>query len=189
VLVAFTVEDALKGVVKGNVEISTAAGTDCDLEFKIGKRYFVYAYQIGQTQRLITGACTRTRDLSSAKEDLDYIQELTRSGPKTVLLGTDGAGPGSLLAEAEIIVEGHEKRLTTRSNNKGDFSIELPGAGSYRVTMIAPAGIELLTYTTQLVVYSANGRSVVELERTVGEGKCDFVDLSLLLTVRKTRKD
>lgn len=185
-LVRFSVEEPFKGVAVGELEVATATGSDCDLEFKIGEQYLVYAYQVSQPKRLTTGVCTRTKERSIAKEDIDEIHELAKSGHRTWLIGTDGK-PSSLLAGAEVIVEGQGKRSVSLVNKRGDFRIELPGAGTYRVTIIAPVGVELINHFAMWRAFLINGRSTVEFARRVSAGQCDFLDLSLMLTAKKSK--
>lgn len=188
-LVHFSVEQPFKGVAVDRLEVATSTGTDCDLDFEIGEQYFVYAYQILPTKRLTTGACTRTRKLSIAKEDMDQVRELLAMSPhRTWLIGRDGK-PSSLLAGSEVIVESQGKVSTTLVKKGGDFTVELPGAGTYQVTIIAPAGVELLNHSTQWRIFDKNGRSAVQFERPVAEGQCEFLDFSLMLTARKKSRD
>jgi len=47
----------------------------CGFEFEIGTEYLIYAFDSTEPccPTVVTGICTRTRVLSSAQEDLDYL--------------------------------------------------------------------------------------------------------------------
>jgi hypothetical protein len=183
-LVHFSIEQAFKGVTVGNpIELSTRTDSDCNVEFKIGTKYFVYAYEVNSRDRLTTDVCTRTQELSSAKADLEYVHEVARFETPTLLLGRDGTAPSSLLAGSDVIVEGRGQTLKAVIDKEGAFRIALSGPGSYRITIIAPAGLELVPHYTDWTVFVANGRPAVQFDRTFTDGRCEFVDFSLWLTV------
>jgi hypothetical protein len=54
------------------VEVWTAFG-DCGFPFQIGETYLVYADDDEESDVMTTGACTRTRRLSDAGDDLAYL--------------------------------------------------------------------------------------------------------------------
>ena len=54
------------------VEVWTAFG-DCGINFQSGETYLVYADDDEESDILTTGACTRTRRLTDAGEDLAYL--------------------------------------------------------------------------------------------------------------------
>lgn len=59
---------------KSIAEVVTGdGGGDCGFRFEEGKRYLVYAYPHPATGKLYTGICQRTRLLSEAAEDLEYL--------------------------------------------------------------------------------------------------------------------
>lgn len=54
------------------VEVWTAFG-DCGINFQTGETYLVYADDDEESNIMTTGACTRTRRLTAAGEDLAYL--------------------------------------------------------------------------------------------------------------------
>jgi hypothetical protein len=54
------------------VEVWTAFG-DCGINFQIGETYLVYADDDEESDIMTTGACTRTRRLTDAGDDLAYL--------------------------------------------------------------------------------------------------------------------
>lgn len=55
--------------------------TDCGFYFQIGETYLVYAHQDKDTGLLRTGACSRTKRVSDAGEDLTYLFFLQKEAP------------------------------------------------------------------------------------------------------------
>jgi hypothetical protein len=72
--ILFEVEEAWKGVSKTQI-ILTDEQSSCSLNFSEGKSYLVYAYDFQGD--LTTNICDRTKELSSAKDDLEYLGEGT----------------------------------------------------------------------------------------------------------------
>jgi hypothetical protein len=183
-LVLFSVKQSFKGISTLQVTVATITGTDCDFGFQKGEEYFVYAYQDPKHDRLATGVCTQTKRLGYAKEDLDYVKGMNASTPRTLLLGADNEF-SSALEGSEIIVEGHGKRYETVADKRGAFEIELAHAGKYRVTVIGRPDVLFLNHLDSWRIYSAKGRPAVEFEKEIQEGRCEFVDFSENLTVKK----
>src|SRR5262249_61585991 len=62
-------------------------GGDCGVGFKRGERYLVYAYTNPQDNKLYTSICMRTRALSQAGEDLQYLRGLSSAAPGVRIYG------------------------------------------------------------------------------------------------------
>jgi hypothetical protein len=74
-LVFFDVERRYRGWEAETAQVVTGkGGTDCGYEFRAGVRYIVYAYPHPASGKLYTGICQRTRSLSEAAEDLEYLR-------------------------------------------------------------------------------------------------------------------
>lgn len=76
-IVRFEVADLWKGNIGRNIEITTpTSSASCGYSFEEGKSYLVYAYgevTDAPKAKLMTGLCTRTRRLSKAKEDIQFL--------------------------------------------------------------------------------------------------------------------
>lgn len=107
-LAHFIIEEPLKGIEKGEVDLMTGGGGgDCGYPFKEGERYLVYAYKsegqalessasrtvfgggssLRQAGALSTSICSRTMLLSSAQDDLDLIRSLIKGKPQNRIFG------------------------------------------------------------------------------------------------------
>lgn len=75
------VREVLNGVGPGQQEVEIATGLgggDCGFAFQVGADYVVYAYRNSEG-RLETGICSRTRLLSQAAEDVEYIRSMANA--------------------------------------------------------------------------------------------------------------
>ena len=80
-LVRFRVDQPLRNVAATEIEVVTGFGeVDCGYDFRRNRQYLVYAYR-NKDQRLATTSCTRTRLLSAASADLEYIRGLSKANP------------------------------------------------------------------------------------------------------------
>src|SRR5262249_2480379 len=87
-LVRFEVVETFRGEQMAKAEIVTGlGGGDCGYRFNDGETYLVYARRNKQDQRLYTSTCTRTRPLSRAAEDLEYIRKLPYTDAGAVIFG------------------------------------------------------------------------------------------------------
>lgn len=76
--VTFHVNQVYKGIAQSNHELDLFTSfTDCGIHFITGETYLVYASKLQTGYE--AGACSRTRRLSDAREDLAYLQFM-RSG-------------------------------------------------------------------------------------------------------------
>ena len=75
----FAVQQAYKGVLSDvkHIDVWTEL-TDCGARFISGETYVVYAW--AGKNGLVTGACSRTRRLSEAGEDLTYLHFMQSGG-------------------------------------------------------------------------------------------------------------
>jgi hypothetical protein len=79
--VRFQVVAAFRGVTTSEIDVYTGAGGgDCGYSFMVGASYLVYSYQAAGASGLTTGICSRTRLLSQASEDLEYIRRVPANG-------------------------------------------------------------------------------------------------------------
>jgi hypothetical protein len=132
-LIVLEVERSYRGSVSKNVEVVTGSGgADCGYDFRMGEHYLVYAYPHPQSGKLYTGICQRTRPISDAGDDLDYlskkddpshgagiegtIEELKRdSRYETRVVG--------FMAGISVLVQGKSGHWTTLSQNDGRFRL------------------------------------------------------------------
>ncbi len=130
VVFKFAVVQPFSGVSGAEVEVSTGSGGgDCGYEFKRGETYLVYAYGGRDGGPLATGTCTRTRPVSEASEDFEFLRGLAGRGPGvsldiTVARSLEGVKSGDVkpvggLAGARLTVEGEGESTEVRDRLGG----------------------------------------------------------------------
>jgi len=145
-LVTFTVERALRGLEGASVAVTTGlGGGDCGYPFKPGERYLVYAYKAKDGQ-LRTGICSRTRPISEAAEDLQFIDTLRTAKP--------GGRVSGVVKHWERDLAGNEPRqypplsfVPVQVNGSGGGGqAETDEQGRYEITGLRPGKYEVQVF-------------------------------------------
>lgn len=151
-LVRFTIQQGLKGVDTGSVEVETGmGGGDCGYAFKTGEVYLVYAYRHPERHTLVTGICDRTRPLSAGGEDLSYVRDRPKADLGNRLFGKvlyfgwnpklrreDPAGP---LPGVKVMIEGQGFHTELVTNSEGRYEVTRLAPGTYRVQALLPEDV------------------------------------------------
>jgi hypothetical protein len=172
-LVFFEVERSYRGWEARAAEVVTGwGGDDCGYDFREGMRYLVHAYPHQETGKLYTGICQRTRPLSEAAEDMEYLN--TKDEP------SHGAGIEGRIEELDskkrievvgflegmpVLISGPSGRQTIVSQKDGRFQLWGLSPGSYRVPPVLP-------------------KSFLPAEQTAKLGRNSCVELRFLATPR-----
>jgi hypothetical protein len=148
--VSFAVEETFLGPQRTSAEVITGMeGGDCGVGFKRGERYLVYTYTNHRDNKLYTNVCMRTRALSQASEDLQYLRGLSSAAPGVRIYGEArrywtgvnvGREPESM-AGIKISIEGTKKQVEVMTDLKGRFSASGLPAGVYKVKILLPQGL------------------------------------------------
>jgi len=170
-LFTFRVEEQFRGINAAQVEIRTGmGGGDCGYNFKLGERYLVYGSFNPANGLYATSICTRTRLVSEATEDLDYIRGLSTREAGATISGvilrhrsnletgeTQQLGP---LANIRISVEGEGKSFTTQTDEQGRYQLTKLAPGKYKIKPALPS--EWASYDSeQTTTIKDRGCSVV----------------------------
>jgi hypothetical protein len=134
------------------VEVWTAFG-DCGINFQTGETYLVYADDDEESNIMTTGACTRTRRLTDAGDDLAYLyfykNYADSAGRVEGFVTSDllflrdldlGQYSGRIGAPVAAVVElksGDNARYT-ESDDKGRFVFDGLPAGDFTVSAYVP---------------------------------------------------
>lgn len=163
-LIFLEVEQSYRGSVGKTAEVVTGSdSSECGYHFREGEHYLVYAYPHPQSGKLYTGICQRTRPISEAGDDLDYlnkkddpshgagiegtIEQLTRdSRYETRVVG--------FMAGITVLIQGKSGRWTTVSQNDGRFRLWGLQPGRYQIPPALPKGFLPSTETVTLELYS-----------------------------------
>lgn len=167
-VVRLSVDSAFRGIKGSEVDVTTGmGGGDCGFEFVPAEQYLVYAYE--NEGRLSTGICSRTRSISKAAEDLNYLRGLASAKPGATITGKviknsrnkNGEYEKQLLAHIKIAIKGPTKR-EIETDNKGQFRVEGLPAGLYSVKVSLPEGLAVTGPFEQEVTVTDRGCGVVE---------------------------
>ncbi len=151
-LVHFAVSQAHLGISGTSAETVTGSGGgDCGYPFKVGESYLVYANLNPQDNKLYAGICSRTRPLSEAHEDLDYLKSRATSETGATIYGvvnkfrrSNSEGPYEQLGPmvgTRVTVEGSTGRVESITDAKGEFRVTRLAAGSYNVRLTVAEGL------------------------------------------------
>ncbi|MEO8368863.1 MAG: carboxypeptidase-like regulatory domain-containing protein [Candidatus Solibacter sp.] len=133
--VRMQVREVLSGIGPGQKEIEVGTGMgggDCGFGFQVGTDYVVYAYKNAEG-RLETGICSRTRLLSQAAEDVEYIRAKA-NGPSTGEIRVrTGIGNISGKPGLTIAAQGSGSRYTAFTNAAGEALFPSLQPGAYTI--------------------------------------------------------
>ena len=175
-LVRLHVDRPLKNVEASDIEIMTGWGdADCGFGFRLGGQYLVYAYG-DDKKRLETSICTRTRPLSDATADLEFIRGLSSAAPGGTIFGQVGLRrwnreireydyPWPPLKDAKLLFTG-PKQFEGKTDADGKYSISGIPPGKYKVRIELPAGLSVYKAEEEFEVQDRACRQVFFLAET-----------------------
>lgn len=141
----FTIEEAFKGIAGTGIVFDSH---DCGYLFKEGERYLVYAHRNTYNQQLeVRDGNTRTRPLSEAAEDLQYIRGLASSEPGSRIFGKVGEhnygnyeNPQKLepLKNIKVVLEGNNQRQEVTTDSEGRYEFKRLQSGTYQISAGLP---------------------------------------------------
>lgn len=165
VVVKFAVLQPFQGVEGAEVEVATGRGDgDCGYQFRKGESYLVYAYGGRDGRPLMTGICTRTRPVSEASEDFEFLRglgaraqgvsiDVTVSRTRQSVKAGDSAPVGGL-GGARLTVEGAGESREVRTDSEGRARLTGLKPGTYKIKLALPEG--LTTYKEEQEVTVAD---------------------------------
>ena len=142
--VYFTIEEAFKGVGGTGIVLNL---DHCGYGFKEGERYLVYAHRNDNKELDVSIGHTRTRPLSEAAEDLQYIRGLASAEPGSRVFGKvtqltlnikKGALDSDPLREIRVILEGNNHRQELFTDSEGRYEFKRLPPGTYRIRAELP---------------------------------------------------
>ena len=156
--VYFTVVEAFKGAGGTALVLNLA---NCGYPFKEGERYLVYAHRNPNDKELdVRIGHTRTRPLSEAAEDLEYIRGLAQAEPGSRVFGKVAQHTHKLkehrfasesLQDVKIILEGNTDRHEVFTDSEGRYEFKRIPAGSYRLRAELPAYVSYDEQSLKLI--------------------------------------
>src|SRR5439155_1014942 len=136
-LVHFTVERAFRGIQGATADVTTGfGGGDCGYAFKTGERYLVYAYRLKGGSQLGTGICSRTRRLTEADEDLQFIENLAATAAGARVYGSIKQ------LEFNVAEQRFVQPLQVQSDAMGHFEFTEVSPGRYVIGVSLTRAVE-----------------------------------------------
>ena len=183
--VYFNVEEAFKGVDRSAVVFEL---DHCGYMFKENERYLVYANRNYNTKKLeVRAGFTRTRPLSEAAEDLQYIRGLPSAEPGVRVFGKVVQSTHNIkesrydeqpLSNIKVILEGSNDRQEILTNSDGQFEFKGVSAGDYKIRAEFPEylnaeaqPLKLLNHGCMPINFSARVRGQIAGRVLDNQGK------------------
>ena len=172
----FVVEQPFRGITTATIDVGTPFGTTCDMGFVKGKRYLIYAYRDSPSNQLLSGPCTRAIELEHAVDDLKYIRALAQQGVKESIAGRVERMKYMPMPGVKVEVRSDKQSFETRTDEKGDFSISLPGPGTYTVRVLIPAAVSVLSTLADLIdkYEITDTLTTMEYKVKLEKSQCDY---------------
>jgi hypothetical protein len=172
-LVSFATVRAFRGVEGTQVDVFTFADEGgCGYEFKIGRRYLVYARRIPEG-RLTTSICSRTGPLADATEDLKFIEGLRADPVAAHVSGTITHRERDFatgvprhyppVPDLQVQLRGAAGTRETRTDTRGRYYFTSVEPGEYEVQVFPPS-----------VFSSRHLRSEIDISEPRGCAVADF---------------
>ena len=85
------------------------------------------------------------------------------------------------MAGVRVEVWNDKKSFKTRTDEKGDFSVSLPGPGTYTVKVFVPAAVSVLSHRPDLIdkYETTDTLTTMEYKVKLAKNQCDYRQLDL----------
>ena len=141
---AVRVEEAFKGVQKGQLIQIDETGSDCQLKYSRGWRRLLYL-SVQQGGSWLSPGCDRSNDPDSAPDDLRFLRALPKSAERTRISGevkSSGKPSRPLSGVTVTLRQGGGPSTTAVTDAAGVFEVyDLP-RGAYQVSIDVPKGFK-----------------------------------------------
>ncbi len=177
----FIVEQPFRGITSSTVDVKTLSGTSCDMPFFKGLHYLIYAYRNSQSNQLHAGACSRTTELTHATDDLNYIRALSQQGIKESIAGRIARERYEPIGGVRVEVRNGSKSYEATTDEKGDYSVQLSGPGSYTVKVLVQGSLTVMPTSRDKTakVEATDALTTIEYKVELGKNECDYRELNV----------
>jgi hypothetical protein len=170
--VTLNARQSWKGVDPGVVEVVTSGtGASCGYDFKIGRRYLVFATGGGGDGRLNVSLCSFTREFDGRGESADFLASLGAPETGGRVFGSiqanyrsfepRGDGMTRVPIELEVRLTGDGRTVSTKTSG-GRYSFARLPAGAYEVEIVMPDGYSTWRSTQPAEIPSARACAEVD---------------------------
>jgi hypothetical protein len=182
VMVRFRVQESFRGVSGPTVGVGVATNTLCEPKFKKGKRYLVYASLDEKTDQFFTGMCRRTTLAVDIEEDLTELRKLAKREVGESISGRIKTNRYQGVPGIMVDVTSNDKKFKTMTTKYGEFSISLPGPGSFTVRVSVPYAVRLMDSSDDDLAVRSNqteSGSTFEYDVILEKSQCSYLELDL----------
>src|SRR5215207_4882834 len=143
--VYITIEEVFRGIQEAAMVLNL---DNCGHPFKEGERYLVYAHRNPNNKQLdVRRGFTRTRPVSDAAEDLNYIRGLSSANSGARVFGKvarfsfnykDDGHTVEALPNIKVTLAGNNQSLEVVTDSEGRYEFKGVAAGTYRIRAEMP---------------------------------------------------
>lgn len=172
----FIVEQPFRGITSATVDVGTASGTSCDIQFVKGKRYLIYAYRSSESKQLFTGLCMGGGEAADAVDDLNYIRSVMQQGATESIGGRVVRGKYTPVTGVKIEVRNGNKTVEAAADERGDFSVSVAGPGTYSVKVLVPSAVAVMATREDLLdkLETTDALTTIEYKVELAKSQCDY---------------
>ncbi|HEU4769111.1 MAG TPA: carboxypeptidase-like regulatory domain-containing protein [Pyrinomonadaceae bacterium] len=172
----FIVEQPFRGITSATVDVGTASGTSCSIQFDKGKRYLIYAHRNSETLQLFTGMCMGGGEIEDVEEDLKYIRSVMQQGVTESIVGRVVRGKYTPVTGVKVEVRNENKTFQTTSDENGNYSVSVAGTGTYSVKVLVPSSVAVMSTRDDLLdkMETTDALTTIEYKVELGKSQCDY---------------
>jgi Tissue inhibitor of metalloproteinase len=148
--VTMSVRQAWKGLDAGGIDVITSSsGASCGFDFKVGRRYLVFAHHNASDGRLHVSLCSFTREFDGTGESAEFLASLAAPEPGGRVFGTielnqrsfrsAGTSGSRTPIDLDVRLTGSGRTFSTKAS-RGRFEFSGLTPGNYEVEIALPAG-------------------------------------------------
>ena len=174
-VVYYQVEKAYKGI-PDKIETQKFVNTECNIDFTIGERYFVYL-----EKEKITDPCNRTVSMSQAEAEIAHASGLSTGKPIYMIHGFISGLDEEDLRKTKISIRNEAEIHNVNIEVDGHFGLTAEKPGKYKVKIEIPNKIDVQVVKDGYIdtssipkISQTETKTVVEYELVYKPNECDY---------------
>lgn len=170
----FEIQKTFKGNPSDKVKLRIPSG-DCGYSFREGEIYFIYAYKNAEDGVLEIKRCDRSRHISKAGSDIEYVKSLDSPSPFQSIMGEIlGLSPEDL-EKTKVTVNSDNETITDQINKDGFFNLKPKYTGQFRIVIDFPLKLEIsITGNPDVQIEERGSRTLLTYNVFLAKNKCSY---------------